>query len=155
MSSGGPKEVQPEQNIPRPEMSRSSSSVLDEYSVSLSTTSSICDSRMILISCPRLDPGFSRFVYTRRVSHHFTAWFLTSEILSSTNCNTCPRTLSSTDSSPRNAWGSCLISFIRSLNPIYLFERRFSGRVFHTESLVERRRHTESPDLGIASTMIV
>jgi hypothetical protein len=45
--------------LPRPDMSRSSSSVLVENSVSLSTTSSICDSRMIFISCPRLYPGLS------------------------------------------------------------------------------------------------
>ena len=56
----------------------------------------------------------------KNATYHLTAWFFTSEILSSTRNSTWSRTLFSTDSSPWKTEGSCLISVARSLRPMYL-----------------------------------
>lgn len=55
-----------------------------------------------------------------RMIYHFTAWFLTSDILSSTKARTCFNTLFSVASSPKNEFGSVLISDIKSFNPMNL-----------------------------------
>ena len=59
---------------------------------------------------------------TKRHEHtyHLTAWFLTSDILSSTSDKTVFNTLFSTGSSPWKEVGSCLISVIRSFRPMNL-----------------------------------
>ena len=54
------------------------------------------------------------------MTHHLTAWFFTSDILSSTSDSTIRRTLLSIGSSPWKEFWSNLISVIRSLSPMNL-----------------------------------
>src|SRR4051812_6798633 len=118
-------------------MSLSSSSFPPENSINFSIVYSSWVSRMILISWPRLEEGEQRSILDAVVelqifggggkgenkTYHFTAWFLTSDILSSTKARTCLSTLFSIASSPVKEAGSCLISDIKSFRPINLFVR--------------------------------
>lgn len=103
-------------------MSLNSSSCPPENSINLSTTNSIWVCRRILISWPRLSGGQLQQLTTEDYEHtyHLTAWFFTSDILSSTSDRTVFNTLFSTGSSPWKEAGSCLISVIRSFRPMNL-----------------------------------
>ena len=81
------------------------------------------------------------FKYFNLITYHFTAWFFTSDILSSTSCNTCFRTLFSVVTSPRKLLGSVLISAIKSFRLMYLL---INGLTWRKKVDVAFRTHRKS-----------